>query len=150
MIFRAIWPVIDQRPLHVLVCEAKPDLPRLLAVHRARPLSRPSWALRPGREVPGSRGADVVLVMEVRCEALPLNVDALQEAILPKPAQGAVDEIAVERATRGEPVRLTRAEQLEAVRLLAARRESASVIARRLRMSGSRTREILTSLGAAS
>ncbi len=36
MRFRAIWPVLEPRPLHDHVAEARDDLPRLLMLSRAR------------------------------------------------------------------------------------------------------------------
>jgi len=46
-----------------------------------------------------------------------------------------VDEVAVARAMTGEPVRLTRAEKAEAVRLLAAKGQTVTAIGGLLRMS---------------
>lgn len=54
-----------------------------------------------------------------------------------------VDEIAVERACRGERVRLTRRERVEAVRRLAAQGATPGVIAERLRMNGVRVHQVL-------
>jgi hypothetical protein len=55
-----------------------------------------------------------------------------------------LDEIAIERACRGERVRLTRAERAETVRRLRARGLGFGAIAHRLRMSDAQVRIVST------
>lgn len=60
-----------------------------------------------------------------------------------------IDEIAVERAMHGEPVRLTRAERLEVVARLTARGYSLNQIAERLHSSRRRVERARQRLSAA-
>jgi transposase-like protein len=57
---------------------------------------------------------------------------------------GIVDEIAVERATKGDRVRLTRRERAEVVQRLLGRGATVTDVARTLGLSGTRARELVT------
>lgn len=69
-----------------------------------------------------------------------------REARLLDEARSAVDDIAIERACAGEPMRLTHAERLEAVRILHSRGLLRTHIAQRLRLNGQTVNSLLAAL----
>jgi hypothetical protein len=98
--------------------------------------------LRPGKRMPGEKAGDRIDV--ARCPHCIKHHDrghvctrcgAAPAATLRLPDDGHLDEIAVERAMHGDPVRLTEPERVEAVRRLAARGLSDSAIGRLLHCS---------------
>lgn len=69
--FQAVWPIIDAgMPATMLFVEAHRDLPAVAARHRVRITGEPSFAVCPGRRVPGSQGAAFVVTATVPAEPL--------------------------------------------------------------------------------
>lgn len=64
--FRALWPVVDETvPVPELLAEAHADLPRMARFHgTADILDAGPATLRPGRAVPGSGGARLVVTID--------------------------------------------------------------------------------------
>jgi hypothetical protein len=73
----AIWPVWVEHPMTELQAEAAEQLPWMLALARCRQIGKATYRLRPGREVPGSGGAALVLEATVPVEVVPRNTDAV-------------------------------------------------------------------------
>ncbi|PSS43610.1 hypothetical protein C6401_10785 [Arthrobacter woluwensis] len=72
MEFRAIWPVVDESPTEdELIQEGLADLPSVALRHHVAITGQPGFRLMPGARVPGSNGADLVLVAQAPCEPLP-------------------------------------------------------------------------------
>jgi ribosomal protein L32 len=99
--------------------------------------------LRPGRRLTGQKAGDRIDV--ARCPHCVKHHD--RGHVCPKcgmapavanrlPDDGHIDEVAVERAMRGDVVRLTTRERLEAIRRLAARGHSDAEIAQLLHSTG--------------
>lgn len=95
--------------------------------------------LKPGQRMPGQKAGDRIDV--ARCPHCIKHHDrghvctkcgAAPAAALRLPDDGHLDEIAIERAMHGDPVRLTEPERAEAIRRLAARGLSDNAIATRL------------------
>jgi hypothetical protein len=63
-------------------------------------------------------------------------------------SDGLIDQVSVERAVRGEPVRLTPEERLVAVKMLVDRGAPVNAIAVRLRLSGAATRTLIREVAA--
>ena len=60
--FQAVWPIIDAgMPATMLFVEAHRDLAAVAARHRVRITGEPSFAVCPGRRIPGSQGAAFVV-----------------------------------------------------------------------------------------
>lgn len=119
--FVALWPVVEPLPFTQLVEEAKATLPSVLMKARATLTTSPRWSMRFGCDVPGSGGAEVVLVMEARAEKAKRPEYREQALIQTREEQRAerriVDELAVEQALDGRHVILTYWERREVVRL---------------------------------
>jgi hypothetical protein len=74
--WRAIWPVLNTGlPLDDLMRKAKADLPAVAKRHRVELVGRQRWTVRPGQDVPGSAGAEWVVV----CESCVVVVDRRTE-----------------------------------------------------------------------
>jgi|GEM_PF-6638894 len=72
MKFQAFWPVADPAATEgQLIGEAIDDIHHVAARHGAKITSHPTFRFMPGRLVPGSGGADRVLVAQATCEPLP-------------------------------------------------------------------------------
>jgi hypothetical protein len=72
--FRAIWPIQDDdATIDQLITEAQADLPRLLAAERVRATDDGTWRILPGQRIPGSGGAEIVLVADFIVEHEPKN-----------------------------------------------------------------------------
>lgn len=70
--WRAIWPVLNPGlPLEDLIRKAKGDLPAVATRHRVLLVGRQRWSIRPGQDVPGSAGAEWVVVCESCVTVLP-------------------------------------------------------------------------------
>lgn len=64
--FRAIWPVVDESvPLKELLDEAAADLPAVARRHGLVVRSALHPRVARGRDVPGSGGADLVVLIDV-------------------------------------------------------------------------------------
>lgn len=88
--FRAIWPVIDDTlPTPALLAEALDDLPAVGLRHGVRVLPKSAVArIAEGRTVPGSGGAQTVVVIDVaavRIADIPEDDDAADERTEPTP-----------------------------------------------------------------
>ncbi|MFJ7748686.1 hypothetical protein ACIQXM_01870 [Arthrobacter sp. NPDC097144] len=69
--FQAVWPVVDSAvPLPDLYAEAAADLGRVAARHGVRLTGEPTFKIRTGKKVPGSRGAARVIVGNVPAEEI--------------------------------------------------------------------------------
>ena len=76
--FRALWPITDpSMTLAELANEALPDLEAITHRSRVQAIGRPRWCIRPGRDVPGSGGAEQVLIADLAVVAIPRNTDAI-------------------------------------------------------------------------
>ncbi len=63
--FRAMWPVLDGLiDPQDLITQATRELPQVAARAQATLTSPPRWAIREGRDIPGSGGHQWVLVAE--------------------------------------------------------------------------------------
>lgn len=75
--WRAFWPVLnDGLPLADLMAKAQRDLPAVARRHRVELVGRQRWSIRPGQDVPGSAGAEWVVV----CESCALVVERREVA----------------------------------------------------------------------
>ena len=70
--FQAVWPIIDTAiPGGELIAEARLDIASVAARHHARLTGEPRFTIRPGHEVPGSRGAKYVILATAPAEEVP-------------------------------------------------------------------------------
>jgi len=82
--YRALWPLLGSKrrtPLRDLIAEAERQLPLMLLIAHVRraPSGRPLWSIRPGSDVPGSGGADEVLVLDLPVVVVPRDADVRLE-----------------------------------------------------------------------
>ncbi|WP_066298912.1 hypothetical protein [Arthrobacter luteolus] len=69
--FQAVWPIVDAgMAATLLFVEAHRDLPAVAARHRVRITGEPSFAVCPGRRIPGSQGAAFVVTATAPAEPL--------------------------------------------------------------------------------
>lgn len=121
--YEAIFEITDvDRPGSALYAEACAGLDAMAAGDGARLIGDPTWAIHGERLV-------------ITCLAEPLDAEMDPDEY--------VDEIAVERACRGDTVRLTRAEIVAAVRRMYRAGHTPSAISRQLGVRYSAVRTYL-------
>lgn len=75
MIFRAIWPITDERQSYANLCrEAESDLPLLIAQAKARLTAHGRFSVAPSSQVAGSgRITESVLIYEAPAMRAPIR-----------------------------------------------------------------------------
>lgn len=75
IIFRAVWPIVDERMTFADICrEAERDLPLLIAQAHAKLTNPGRFSIAPSDRVPGSgRVTESCLVFEAAAERAPIR-----------------------------------------------------------------------------